>query len=135
MRILLVAAILPILAQCTAPPSEIEPTAPAAAQAEGARDCIDFRAVTSRGAEDERTIRFDLIGGAVYRNRLPDNCPGLRQASRGFGTLTFSVDGNSLCRGDIVRVLDPGRAGGSSRAVVPCVLGEFIPAEPAAARP
>ena len=102
----------------------------AEAQAAGARDCIDFRAVTSRGAEDENTIRFDLIGGAVYRNHLPGNCPGLRQASRGFGTLTFAVEGNNLCRGDLVRVMDPGRAGGSYRATVPCVLGPFVPGPP-----
>ena len=55
-----------------------EPDAPA----DGPRDCIDLSAVTNRTAEDGQTIRFDLIGGRSYVNRLAGRCPGLRDSSR-----------------------------------------------------
>jgi hypothetical protein len=44
--------------------------------------------------------------------------------------LAFDVQSNRLCRGDLVRVIDSTRAGGA----VPCVLGGFVPAEPAERR-
>jgi hypothetical protein len=134
MRILATAAALMLLAQC-APPETAGPAAvgPAAAGSGQARDCIDLGAVTSRAAEDARTIRFDMIGGAVWRNRLPGRCPGLSQASRGFGTLAFDVQANRLCRGDLVRVIESGRAGGGYRSAVLCALGPFT--APAAAAP
>jgi hypothetical protein len=127
MRTTALAAFLLILAQC-APAGDPVPGASGSAPAV---DCIDLGAVTSRAAEDERTIRFDMIGGAVYRNRLPGRCPGLQSSSRGFGTLAFDVHGNRLCRGDLVRVVESGRAGGGYRSAVPCPLGDFIPAAPA----
>jgi hypothetical protein len=127
MRTTVTAAALMVLAQC-APAGD---PVPGGGGGGPALDCIDLGAVTSRAAEDERTIRFDMIGGAVYRNRLPGRCPGLQSSSRGFGTLAFDVQGNRLCRGDLVRVVESGRAGGSYRSAVPCALGDFVPAAPA----
>ncbi|WP_129790426.1 hypothetical protein [Sphingosinicella sp. CPCC 101087] len=127
MRTTAMAAALLVLTQCA--PAQDPMTA--ASGNESAIDCIDLGAVTSRAAEDERTIRFDMIGGAVYRNRLPGRCPGLQSSSRGFGTLAFDVQGNRLCRGDLLRVVDSARGSGGYRSAVPCPLGDFIPAEPA----
>jgi hypothetical protein len=121
------------LAQCA--PAGEAPTGPAgAAEAVGAVDCIDLGAVTSRAAEDSRTIRFDTIGGGSWHNRLAERCPGLRQAARGFGSLAFDVQGGRLCRGDLVRVVDPTRAGGGYRGAIPCPLGRFEPAAQAPPR-
>src|SRR5262245_36762833 len=69
-------------------------------------NCIDYSAVTTSRAEDERTIVFELIGGRTYRNRLGGRCPGLHDASRNFGTLAYDLYGSQLCRGDRVRVLN-----------------------------
>lgn len=88
-------------------------------------DCISLNAVTNRYAEDERTIRFDLIGGRTYRNILPGRCPGLRQSSQGFGALAFEVQGGQLCRGDRVRVVDSASPRGLANSI-PCLLGAFV---------
>ena len=89
--------------------------------------CIDLSAVTNRRAEDGRTIRFDLIGGKTYLNRLPGRCPGLQQSSRGFGTLAFEVYGSRICRGDRVRMIDPSSPGAvAGRNSIPCPLGDFV---------
>jgi hypothetical protein len=102
-------------------------TGPAGAAPSPARSCIDLADVTNRHAEDSRTIRFDLIGGRAYRNRLGGDCPGLRAAADGFGSLVFDVHGGRLCRGDLVRVTEPGGARANLRAAIPCPLGDFIP--------
>jgi hypothetical protein len=42
----------------------------------------------------------------------------------------FDVYGSQLCRGDLVRVLDPNSAlgiGGEYRSAIPCPLGNFVP--------
>lgn len=116
-------ALLPLLAQC----------APAPPPAETSRlaevDCIDLSAVSGRRATGPDSIRFDMLGGRTFVNRLPGRCPGLA-ASRDFGALAFEVQGHRLCRGDKVRPVDP--ALGGYRQSVPCRLGGFVPlaAEP-----
>ena len=51
------------------------------------RTCLANGSIVSRVVEDERTLRFETLGGRRYRNRLPGPCPGLRQAANGFGAL------------------------------------------------
>ena len=105
-----------------------EPAAPAAGAGE-TRNCIHLDSATVRRAVDERTIDFELIGGKTYRNTLGGRCPGLRDAARGFGGLAFDIHGSQLCRGDLVRALDPNSAlgiGGEYRTAIPCPLGEFV---------
>jgi hypothetical protein len=111
---------LPLLLQCTAPAAR-----PAAqASVTGEVDCIDLSRVSSRRALGPDSIRFDLLGGRSYVNRLPGRCPGLAR-SENFGALAFEVQGNRLCRGDKVRPVDPALGGyGQS---VPCRLGRFTP--------
>jgi hypothetical protein len=96
-----------------------------AAEAVGdTRACLGNSSIIGRMAEDERTIRFETLGGRVYRNRLSGRCPGLSQAAQGFGTLAFELHGDRLCRGDIVRVVDPSR-GGALNTAPACPLGPF----------
>lgn len=90
------------------------------------RSCIPNGAIVSRIVEGDRTIRFELLGGRVYRNRLSGPCPGLRQAGNGFGTLGFELNGSSLCQGDLLRIVDPSRGDTSNiRTATACPLGAF----------
>jgi len=106
-----------------------EEAADPAANAGEARNCINLDSATVRRAVDERTIEFEMVGGKTYRNQLGGRCPGLRNAARGFGGLAFDVYGSQLCRGDLVRALDPNSAlgiGGEYRSAIPCPLGNFV---------
>jgi hypothetical protein len=90
------------------------------------RICIPNGSIVSRIVEDEQTIRFELLGGRIYRNRLSGPCPGLRQAGNGFGALGFELHGSSLCRGDLVRVVGASRGQTSNiRTATACPLGAF----------
>lgn len=90
------------------------------------RTCIPNGSIVSRVVEDEQTLRFETLGGRIYRNRLSGPCPGLRQAGNGFGALGFEVHGSSLCRGDLVRVVDASRGETSNiRTATACPLGLF----------
>jgi hypothetical protein len=90
------------------------------------RSCIPNSSIVSRIVEDERTLRFELLNGRTYRNRLSGPCPGLRQAGNGFGTLGFELNGSSLCQGDVLRVVDPSRGETMTfRTSSACPLGAF----------
>ena len=90
------------------------------------RACIPNGSISGRVIEDAQTIRFELLGGRRYRNRLSGPCPRLRQAGNGFGALGFEVHGSSLCRGDLLRVIDAARGGTSNiRTATACPLGAF----------
>lgn len=90
------------------------------------RSCIPNGAIVGRVVEDAQTIRFELLGGRIYRNRLSGACPGLRQAGNGFGALGFDLSGSSLCQGDLLRVVDPSRGDTSNiRTATACPLGAF----------
>ena len=98
--------------------------------------CLSNSRITSRIAEDGQTIRFELLGGRIYRSRLSDRCPGLRQAANGFGTLAFDLHGDQLCSGDLVRVVDPSRGGTMTLRTAPaCPLGPFELVKDRRARP
>ncbi|HTU11386.1 MAG TPA: hypothetical protein VMG08_10875 [Allosphingosinicella sp.] len=108
----------------------------AAEQVGDSRLCLANGSIVGRVVEDERTIRFETLGGRVYRNRLSGPCPGLRQAANGFGALGFELHGESLCRGDLVRVVDPARGGTQTlRTATACPLGAFERIAPPARRP
>ena len=98
----------------------------AAEKAGDSRTCIANSSIANRIVEDERTIRFEMLGRRIYRNRLSAPCPGLRQAANGFGTLAFYLHGDQLCRGDLLRVVDPSRGGTQTlRTATACPLGAF----------
>jgi hypothetical protein len=99
---------------------------PPAEKAGDSRTCLSNSAIVSRVVEDEQTIRFETLGGRRYRNRLSGPCPGLRQAGNGFGALGFELHGGSLCRGDLLRVVDPSRGETMTmRTASACPLGSF----------
>lgn len=90
------------------------------------RTCLANSSIASSIVEDERTIRFEMVGRHAYRNRLSAPCPGLRQVANGFGALAFDLHGGSLCRGDLVRVVDPSRGGTMTlQTATACQLGAF----------
>ena len=121
MRLALALLILPALVQC----APAGPPASGQAEAAGAVECIDLSRVASRHATGPDSLYFEMLGGKAWRNQLGGRCPGLEH-SENFGALAFEPSGNSLCRGDKVRAVDPARGGyGSS---VPCLLGRFVPA-------
>ena len=118
-----VAALLATTSGAETPPPRV-----AGDETEGARTCLDMSSIITRRAEGPDSIYFETLGGGAYVNRLSGRCPGLQQASRGFGALAFEVHGNRLCRGDRVRVVDS--AAGTARGLqnsIPCPLGEFVP--------
>ena len=90
------------------------------------RTCLANGSIVGRVVEDERTLRFETLGGRTYRNRLSGPCPGLRQAANGFGALGFELHGGSLCQGDLLRVADPSRGETMTiRTATACPLGTF----------
>ncbi|MDX3885363.1 MAG: hypothetical protein QHC65_13135 [Sphingomonas sp.] len=86
--------------------------------------CIDPDRVVSRRAEGDDAIRFVMLDGTHYLNRIGAACPGLARADAA-GALIIEKKGARLCRGDFVRAARPGDPG------VPCVLGKFeaVPAD------
>jgi len=90
------------------------------------RACIPNGSIVARVVEDEQSLRFELLGGRGYRNRLSAPCPGLRQAGNGFGALGFELNGSNLCQGDLLRVVDPSRGETMTiRTASACPLNAF----------
>jgi hypothetical protein len=97
--------------------------APAARVVGEAASCIPIVSIRSSRVHDDRTIDFDLGGGKVYRNTLPNSCPGL-----GFEeAFTYETSLSQLCSTDIIYVLQ--RVGGSVQRGAGCGLGQFVPVE------
>jgi len=82
-------------------------------------DCIQINRIRDTRVRDDRTIDFYMVGGKVYRNRLPQSCPELGFEER-FG---YKTSVNQLCSVDIITVLhsSPPMRGAS------CGLGQFQP--------
>ena len=98
----------------------------AAEKAGDSRTCLANGSIVGRVVEDEQTLRFETLGGRIYRNRLSGPCHGLRQAANGFGALGFELHGGSLCQGDLLRVADPSRGETMTiRTATACPLGLF----------
>lgn len=82
------------------------------------KHCLKIARIYRSEIVDDQTILFHMRDGAIWRNRLPNKCYGLRMQG-GFGYAT-ALD--MLCDLDIIQVL------GGSRSV--CGLGRFEPYEP-----
>jgi hypothetical protein len=97
--------------------------APAAKVVGAGVSCIPIVQIRSSRVHDDRTIDFDMGGGKVYRNTLPNSCPGL-----GFEeSFTYETSLSQLCSTDIVYVLQ--RYGSDVRRGAGCGLGQFLPVE------
>jgi len=82
-------------------------------------DCIQNHSIRETRVRDDSTIDFYMLGGKVYRNKLPQSCPELGFEER-FGYET-SID--QLCSVDIIHVLhDSPPIQGAA-----CGLGAFQP--------
>ena len=88
--------------------------------------CIDVDRIVSRLPEGPRSIRFEMTGGAVYRNDLDRACPPLEQATD-FDILTLQLDGPRACTGDTFQIVDASEARAVGlRAFPRCRLGRFV---------
>ncbi len=86
-------------------------------------DCVTTHNIRNTIVRDDRTIDFEMRGGKVYRNTLPNNCSRL-----GFErAFSYRPTGSRLCSVDTIRVLDT--TGFGVREGVGCGLGEFQPVE------
>jgi len=82
-------------------------------------NCIDINRIRSSRVRDDRTIDFEMNGRDIYRNTLPNSCPGLGFEQR----FAYKTSINQLCSVDIITVLQgagPGLMQGAS-----CGLGQF----------
>jgi len=94
-------------------------TVPAAAIAGSARSCISLGAIRETRVRDDRTIDFITTGRKIYRNTLPNACPGLGFEQR----FAYETSLSQLCSTEIITVL---YQAGSPRGAS-CGLGEFQP--------
>ncbi len=88
--------------------------------------CISASAIRSTRVIDGSTIDFTMNGNRVYRNHLPNACPGLN-FDRSFA---YAPTANQLCNVHTITVVQQG--GGPVRGAT-CGLGTFTPMKPAAA--
>jgi hypothetical protein len=82
-------------------------------------DCIQTSRIRNTVVQDDYTIDFVLTGSDVYRNTLPNRCPGLGFEER----FAYEVSTGQLCQVDTITVLQSGAAGRGPT----CGLGEFVP--------
>lgn len=81
--------------------------------------CIRLHEIRSSRIVDETAIIYETSAQRWYVNRPPGGCPGLNPSR----TLVTRTSTNSLCSGDIVRIIDPpGPIEYGS-----CGLGQFVP--------
>ena len=90
---------------------------PMATPAGKAENCIPLRNIRQSHVRNDHVIDFEMNGGKVYRNTLPNGCPGL-----GFDeSFAYQTSLSQLCSADIITVLQsPGPRRGAS-----CGLGKF----------
>lgn len=85
--------------------------------------CINRTQIRQSLVRTDRVIDFEMRGGKVYRNILPQSCPGLR-LERAF---TYNTTIDQLCRPEIIYVLQ--NFGGVPQRGAGCGLGDFVPVE------
>ncbi|WP_404366237.1 hypothetical protein AB5I39_10475 [Sphingomonas sp. MMS24-J45] len=93
---------------------------PPAAEVGKPESCIQLRQIRETRVHGDRTIDFIMQGRKVYRNTLPNACPGLGFEER----FTYETSLSQLCSVDIITVLysTPALQRGAS-----CGLGAFQP--------
>jgi hypothetical protein len=92
--------------------AKIQPAGPAV-------DCVSAHSIRETRVRDDSTIDFYMLGGKVYRNRLPNSCPELGFEEK----FAYETSIDQLCNVDIIHVLhDSPSIGGAA-----CGLGRFQP--------
>jgi hypothetical protein len=81
--------------------------------------CINLRDIRSSRIIDESAIIYEMSSRLWYVNMPDGGCPGLHPNR----ALVSRTPSTSLCRGDIVRIIDPP----SPMTFGACGLGKFVP--------
>ncbi len=82
-------------------------------------DCVSSSFVDGPQIIDERTILYRESGRRVWRNDLPDACPGLQPND----VMVIEIYGSQICRNDHFRAYPRG----TSIAGATCRFGKFTP--------
>ena len=110
-------------------PVERDPDADPAADAPPVRvlgeaqSCINRNQIRQSQVRNDRVIDFEMRGGKVYRNILPQSCPRLGM-ERAF---TYNTSIDQLCSPEIIYVIQ--NFGGVPQRGAGCGLGKFVPVE------
>ena len=80
--------------------------------------CIQTGRIDNTRVHDDYTIDFEMLGGDIYRNTLPNGCPQLGFDRR----FAYELTTNRLCSSDTITVLQSGGVGAPT-----CALGQFVP--------
>ena len=116
MRMILAASAAALVAGC----APVAPAVPSETNFADARtvgaavDCIERNQILEARVRSGRVIDFHLRNGRVYRNILPNSCPGLTYQS-----FSYEPGQSRLCSIDLVTVRTGGVPGAS------CGLGTF----------
>ncbi|MDZ7588802.1 MAG: hypothetical protein U5J78_06595 [Parasphingorhabdus sp.] len=84
-----------------------------------AKQCLPIYALRNSTVINDRTIDFSTAGGKIYRNVLPNSCPGLSSEER----FSYSTSLSQLCNVDVITVLYA--TGGRLDRGASCGLGKF----------
>ena len=124
-QLALAAASLLALAGCTAEMEDDKfvSNAPAARIVGAPENCIYRPSVRDTEVQDNRTIDFEMAGGRIYRNTLPNRCPGLAAAD----AFTYATSLSQLCSTEIIYPLL--NYGGTLERGAGCGLGQFVPVD------
>ena len=102
-------------------PAERPAVAPAAQVTGPGRSCLSLTQIRSSQVRDDWTIDFMGPGDQVWRNTLPNRCPGLRTEN----AFTYSTSLSQLCDTEIIYVLRT--IAGRPERGAGCGLGAFVP--------
>ncbi|HEY9090687.1 hypothetical protein [Parasphingorhabdus sp.] len=82
-------------------------------------NCIMSSNIRSTEVIDNQTIDFKMNNGDIYRNNLPNKCPGLTFEQ----SFSYRTSINQLCNVDIIKPLDSTAGRLETRGA--CGLGKF----------
>jgi hypothetical protein len=82
-------------------------------------NCVNISRIRNTVVHDDYTIDFNLAGGDIYRNTLPNRCPSLGFEER----FAYEANVGQLCSIDTIMVIQGGAVGRGPR----CPLGKFVP--------
>ncbi|MHB9880343.1 hypothetical protein ACSMXM_11855 [Pacificimonas sp. ICDLI1SI03] len=87
-------------------------------------NCVAIQRVRRTHVLSDYVIDFEMAGGEIWRNELPNRCPGL-----GFEeSFSYTTSLSQICSTDIIRVV---RQGGGNMPGASCGLGQFRKMTPA----
>ena len=81
--------------------------------------CVNISRIRNTVVHDDYTIDFNLSGGDIYRNTLPNRCPQLGFEER----FAYEANIGQLCSIDSIMVIQGSAVGRGPH----CSLGEFVP--------